>query len=241
MLARVSVWACLVLFIALAYANCFGFSGTRQSEQVERSSMATCCWMNNDTCCAYNGTAVGNLTDIQYSLRNLVAQGLSEQCYLQLANLECSLCAPDQTSFIYYAGTIDGDDTDQAFDNQKWYIRICASFCDSIYSACSNPEDTLLLGTTNAGTSRNFCENMNGNTLENSDEYLTSIFGGAQFVVSEFSCFAGSPQADVNAAVGVCLTSHDNLLVEIDALTPSSSGNQLLVGAMIFALLAVLL
>ena len=168
--------------------------------------MDTCCWMSSSTCCA-RGNVTFPLQDLQDSLGALVSQGLSRNCYFQLANLECSLCSPDQEDYITYGGSSGND-----FDDQRWIIRICENFCTNLFNACANDNDAHLLQVNARSVSHtDFCEGINGQALANSDDLASSIFGGAHFVVSEFTCYQGVSASTIQQNVGVCLTSHADL------------------------------
>ena len=146
---------------------------------------------------------------MQDSLGALVEQGLTRACYFELANLECSLCSPDQLDYITYGGN-SGDD----FDDQRWIIRICEDFCHSLFNACANDNDAHLLQVNARSTARtDFCEGINGKSLVFSDDKASSIFGGAQFIVSDFTCYAGVSESVIRSNVDVCLTPYTELRV----------------------------
>merc|ERR1712000_45611 len=215
---------CLLFVIAFSLSVSATCWGGRPSENSTVTAMATCCWLSDDTCCSAEGTTA-ELSDIQVSLSSLVERGLSEECYFALSNLECSLCSPNQHEYITYGGPIDGDDTDDDFDNQRWIFRICTDFCHALYKKCKNPTDTALLAANNQGTEVDFCESISGESLVADDEGVTSIFGGATWVVSNFNCYQGSTEAIIQENTGVCLTDYNEIVTlanEQESSSPAS-------------------
>ena len=158
---------------------------------------------------------------------------------MELANLECSLCSPQQEEYITYGGHIDNDDTDDDFDNQRYVFRICTGFCHDLWRRCSNPTDARILGANADSTETEFCETINGDNLVADEDGVSSIFGGATWVVSQFDCYQGVSTSDISNNSGVCLIPHDELLVE----TPESSSASTLtivIGIVVAALAAIL-
>lgn len=135
-----------------------------------------------------------------------VEQGITEQCYYSLANLECILCNPEQSLTIQYQGERQYDLTLNNFFNHQWILRICPDFCDQIYSSCGDPTSTAILGATNTGDATTFCESINMQGFVADQNNVTGIFFGSSLLVSQFDCYEGASSAVVKGEVGKCLT-----------------------------------
>ena len=172
--------------------------------------MGTCCWLHDSTCCAYQGQVVPNIGDLEQALGDLVEFGLSRECYIALANLECAICGGEQRSFLTRTGEIEQGNQD--LDNQVFTFRICPSLCDSVVSSCTN-NDALLIGANPYSSDTAFCESISGRALVYDKDEISGVYVNARFVVSDSNCFSGVDSDEIEAQVGVCLAPYNNWFV----------------------------
>jgi len=198
-------------FVDYVYSSCYASPGTRDPEPIGITTMDTCCWLHDDTCCAENGVAAV-LSDIQNSLRRLVLRGISEQCYYSLANLECIACDPNQTIVLQSDGLIPNGNSTILID-QIFTVRLCTSLCKDIYSSCSDANSTAALGVTDSSNYLSFCETINGTYLTSNTNDVTAIFYSANFLVSDFDCYGGVAKSEIESDVGICLFSYTDCLI----------------------------
>jgi len=196
--------------------------------------------LHADTCCAKDGVAA-NLGDIQSSLKQLALNGISQQCYYALANLECIACDPTQTVTMEPSGTIEGGNS-QVLIDQIFTMRLCTSLCTEIFNACKDDSSAAALGATVSGSNYvEFCESIDGSFLTYSKTDVTSIFYSAKFLVSDFDCFGGVSLDVIESDVGVCLDSYEDSLIpeEIIYVFGSASTTTISILLLIISLLFI--
>ena len=143
----------------------------------------------------------------------MVQNGISQGCYISLANLECIVCDPTQTLTMQPDGVIDGGKASN-LEDQIYTMRICSTLAKQIYSSCSDSQSVAALGVTKIDNYIDFVQTINGQNLTTSADQLSAVFYSAQFLVSDFDCYYGEvPSIIENSYVGTCLLSYEDCLI----------------------------
>jgi len=216
-LLLVVVALCLV---GQVYGKCFA---DRNPVPVGVTTMDMCCWWHDSTCCANVNGVSANLTNFQTALDDLFQEGLSQQCYYQVANLICAFCSPDQADFITFTGLLDKNDN-SLFGNRGYTMRICSDYCSDLARACNNPSDAAILGATYSPlNSALFCESIKSKTLVDDKDKVSGIWEAVIFRVSDFNCFEAVSVQSVKSEVGVCLVPYEDLQIEVKSDSAAST------------------
>ena len=180
----------------------------------QRSSCRVICliFFNSTLGITFNNFGNNNKKDIQESLKELVQAGISSECYYSLANLECIACDPNQTIVMQPDGTVE-DGSSTVLIDQIFTMRLCTELCKDIYNSCSDASSAAALGVTSTSNYVEFCESIDGSLLTADTSDVTGIFYSANFLVTEFDCYAGVPKSDIESDVGVCLNSFEDCLI----------------------------
>ena len=150
--------------------------------------------------------------DIQESLKQLVLNGIDEECYISLANLECIVCDPTQTISMQPQGIVEGG-KESNLEDQIFTLRICSTLAKQIFSACNDASSIAALGATATTSYIEFVESINGTFLTANKGEVSSVFYSAEFLVTDFDCYYGVFPTIIENDVGVCLSTYNDCLI----------------------------
>eukprot|EP01115_Flamella_aegyptia_P004750 TRINITY_DN20259_c0_g1_i2.p1 TRINITY_DN20259_c0_g1~~TRINITY_DN20259_c0_g1_i2.p1 ORF type:complete len:283 (-),score=37.93 TRINITY_DN20259_c0_g1_i2:149-877(-) len=222
----ISLFLILALSCVLINGQCFG---ERTPETVGLTTMSMCCWYHESTCCAFGGIAA-DLSDFQLALDKLHDEGISETCYIELANVMCSFCTNSPDDYITFTGLLANDeDDDVGFGDRGYTMRICLDFAKVLLDACGTAGDRAILGANpNTNDATNFVESIDTSSLVNNEDSVSGLFNQMVLRVSTFDCFRGVGVASIVEQERVCLTPFvDQGIVnpDLSPLSPSSNAS----------------
>jgi len=203
---------CEFLFFRLV-ACVFASNECILGDPAANEDLPGCCWYSENTCCAAD---MDDYTELSVLLVESIYDDVTdggantnhtiEKCLSYLDSFMCLACDPNLSTFIAIDTSGDGSVT----------INLCESFCDDMYSACSDDslvEINAFLGASGITNGKELCLSFNGFDFgedDKSTERLMQSFSRKirddpvepvfAFGVKSSDCFVGASINDISTS-----------------------------------------